>query len=208
MPPVHFAAGGVYTTDVTRMQREVGEERFAKFEQQKADAERRAKAGRLTEYEQALEQLDEIICPRCLGTGTVPAMSDNGPDAYEIEVCCDHCDGNATAGAAYKALSEYRTKARAELVQLRYFKHCVEKERAWRPIRTAPRDGTHILARMPESSDTCYVICWADPAKDIRKELGGDAAGWRIAWDGDPVNESETIVWMRLPSINPTEATA
>lgn len=155
------------------------------------------------EHEQALEQLDEIICPRCLGSGTVPAMSDNGPDAYEVEVCCDHCDGSGTAGNAYKVLSAYYSKARIELIQLRAFKWHVEQERqktAWQPIRTAPKDGTHVLARMPESSDTCYVICWADPAAGIRKELGGDTPGWRIAWDGDSVNEAEPIVWMPLPA--------
>lgn len=82
------------------------------------------------EYEQALEQLDEIICPRCLGTGTVPAMSDNSPDAYEVEVCCDHCDGSGTAGSAYKVLSAYYSKARIELIQLRAFKRHVEQEQA------------------------------------------------------------------------------
>lgn len=80
------------------------------------------------EYEQAMEQLDEIICPRCLGTGTVPAMSDNGPDAHEVEVCCDHCDGTGTAGAAYKVLSAYYSKARIELIQLRAFKWRAEQE--------------------------------------------------------------------------------
>lgn len=57
MPPVHFSAGGFYTTDVTRLQREIGPDRYAKFERQKADAERRAKAGRLTGYEKALETI-------------------------------------------------------------------------------------------------------------------------------------------------------
>ena len=81
------------------------------------------------EYDDALEKLDEIICPRCLGTGTVPAMSDGGPDAHEVEVCCDHCDGAATAGGAYKTLSNYYAKARMELIQLRYFKYRAEEEK-------------------------------------------------------------------------------
>jgi len=55
VPAVHFAAPGFYSTDVARMQKQVGPERFAKFEKQKADADKRAKAGQLTGYEKALE---------------------------------------------------------------------------------------------------------------------------------------------------------
>lgn len=81
-------------------------------------------------YEQALAQLDEVVCPRCLGTGTIPALSDNSPDAHEIDICCDHCNGNGTAGAAYKVLADYYQKARMELLQLRYFKWQADQARA------------------------------------------------------------------------------
>jgi len=57
MPTVQYRAGGFYSTDVTRLQREMGPDRFAKFEAQKADAERRSKAGKLTAYEKALETI-------------------------------------------------------------------------------------------------------------------------------------------------------
>lgn len=54
---VHYAAPGFYSTDVQRMKSLVGPDRFAKFEAQKADAEKRAKAGRLTPYEKVLESV-------------------------------------------------------------------------------------------------------------------------------------------------------
>ncbi len=53
-PSVLYRAAGFSATD-DRLKRQVGPERFAKFEQTKADVERRAKAGRLTEYEKAIE---------------------------------------------------------------------------------------------------------------------------------------------------------
>jgi predicted nucleic acid-binding Zn ribbon protein len=55
--PVHFRAGGFYTTDVSRLEKQIGRERFAKFERQKDGAEKRARAGRLTEYEKVLESI-------------------------------------------------------------------------------------------------------------------------------------------------------
>lgn len=84
-----------------------------------------------SEYDQILDQLAEAPCPRCLGTQTIPAMSDNGPDAHEVEVCCDHCDGDGTGRGAYKALAAFYGKARGELTQLRYYhwhtKQTIEK---------------------------------------------------------------------------------
>lgn len=59
-PPVHFNAAGFYASDVTRFKSQIGSERFARFEAQRASAERRAKAGQLTAYERALEQKDPV----------------------------------------------------------------------------------------------------------------------------------------------------
>lgn len=55
-PAVHYAAGGFYATDVNRLKNQIGAERFARFEHDKAAAERRAAAGRQTPYERAQER--------------------------------------------------------------------------------------------------------------------------------------------------------
>jgi putative FmdB family regulatory protein len=55
-PAVHYAVGGFKATD-SRLEKMVGPERFAKFSAQKANVEARAKQGRLTEYERAVEAI-------------------------------------------------------------------------------------------------------------------------------------------------------
>lgn len=55
-PPVLFHAAGFYSTDVTHFARQVGPERAARFEKFRDGAEARARQGRLTPYEQALER--------------------------------------------------------------------------------------------------------------------------------------------------------
>jgi predicted nucleic acid-binding Zn ribbon protein len=55
--PVHFAAGGFYTTDVNRMKSIVGADRYARFEHERDGAIKRAKAGKLTPYEKVLESV-------------------------------------------------------------------------------------------------------------------------------------------------------
>jgi predicted nucleic acid-binding Zn ribbon protein len=52
--PVHFTAAGFFASD-TRFERSLPPERAAKFRAQRDDAERRAKAGRLSGYERGLE---------------------------------------------------------------------------------------------------------------------------------------------------------
>ena len=74
---------------------------------------------------------------------------------------------------------------------------------SWRDVKTdpPPRDGWHILARLPES-DTSHIICWADRAKGIRTELCRDdnPAGWRHAWDGYFLGfGNQPTHWMPLP---------
>jgi len=73
-----------------------------------------------------------------------------------------------------------------------------EAESQWQPIETAPRDGTHILATLPDS-DTCHVICWVDASKGIR--VGCGVYGWHVAWDGYPcAGYSTPTRWMPLPA--------
>lgn len=59
-PAVHYRAAGFYSTDVDRLRREIGPERFARFEAQRAEAERRARRGQLTAHERRLEQLGRM----------------------------------------------------------------------------------------------------------------------------------------------------
>jgi len=56
-PGIILAAPGFHYTDYTRLESQVGKERAERFRAQRADAESRAKAGRLTEYERELETI-------------------------------------------------------------------------------------------------------------------------------------------------------
>lgn len=70
----------------------------------------------------------------------------------------------------------------------------------WQSIRSAPKDGTHILATLPDR-DTCYVICWADVARDIRRHLGSPNVGWHMAYDGDFLQPHDAPThWQPLPA--------
>lgn len=44
-------------------------------------------------------------CPRCDGSGHISVPSDNSPDAREVDVCCDHCQGTGAAVDAAKYLA-------------------------------------------------------------------------------------------------------
>lgn len=49
-----------------------------------------------------LEAIDKLkLCPRCDANGYIEVMSDGGPDAYEVQVDCPHCNGQQTLAAAY-----------------------------------------------------------------------------------------------------------
>ena len=54
---VIFNVTGFYATDYARFESQVGPERAARFRAQKAEAEKRAATGRLTQYEKALESI-------------------------------------------------------------------------------------------------------------------------------------------------------
>lgn len=60
------------------------------------------------------------------------------------------------------------------------------REREWRPMDSAPRDGTAILAKLPDSD--LYAV--------VRFKGGV----WRIAWDGWIVCDQDTPThWQPLP---------
>ncbi|GAB1827271.1 hypothetical protein [Achromobacter xylosoxidans] len=44
-------------------------------------------------------------CPRCGGSGQITVLSDNSPDAHDVDVCCDHCQGTGGAADAAKYLA-------------------------------------------------------------------------------------------------------
>lgn len=45
------------------------------------------------------------LCPRCDGSGEITVMSDSSPDAHDVNVCCDHCQGSGAAVDAAKFLA-------------------------------------------------------------------------------------------------------
>jgi hypothetical protein len=39
-------------------------------------------------------------CPRCTGNGTILRLSGNGPDAYDVQEECSHCEGSGVVASA------------------------------------------------------------------------------------------------------------
>lgn len=117
-----------------------------------------------SEYDQILDQLAEVPCPRCLGTQTIPAMSDGGPDAYEVEVCCDHCDGDGTARGTYKALAAFYGKARSELTQLRYYRLNTRQAAEIQALKLAAFRKSQLEAGIPDDElmpdDPAQAVAW------------------------------------------------
>lgn len=141
-----------------------------------------------SEYDQILDQLAEVPCPRCLGTQTIPAMSDNGPDAHEVDVCCDHCDGDGTGRGAYKTLAAFYGKARTELTQLRYYhwhtKQMLEKQAQGKPLQGCIDDliGKHGSLRAVAREcalDVGYLSCLHRGEKDNPSDATLEALGLR-----------------------------
>ncbi|MGE8691591.1 MAG: hypothetical protein ACN6PJ_30895 [Achromobacter sp.] len=53
----------------------------------------------------AKDERQADACPRCDGSGEITVMSDSSPDAHDVVVCCDHCQGSGAAVDAAKYLA-------------------------------------------------------------------------------------------------------
>lgn len=66
---------------------------------------------------------------------------------------------------------------------------------AWQPMKTAPTDGTAVLALL-DRSDIPYAMRWL-LADDPR---GSGKDGWHIIWDGSRLSDRFPVrYWMRCP---------
>jgi len=64
----------------------------------------------------------------------------------------------------------------------------------WQPIRTAPKDGTCILALLPDS-DVPHVVFYNNGT------YRAETVGWHIQWDHTVLqSHDEPIRWMHLPT--------
>ena len=69
----------------------------------------------------------------------------------------------------------------------------------WKPMKTAPKDGTAVLVLL-DGSDIPHAARWiSDP--DSPHAVGDDPTpGWRLTWDGWPVPERDgPRYWMHCP---------
>ncbi|WP_133425220.1 hypothetical protein, partial [Achromobacter xylosoxidans] len=64
-----------------------------------------APASPVSTVEDAQDERQADACPRCEGSGGITVMSDNSPDAHDVVVCCDHCQGSGAAVDAAKYLA-------------------------------------------------------------------------------------------------------
>lgn len=69
----------------------------------------------------------------------------------------------------------------------------------WRDIESAPKDGTCILALVPDS-DVANVLAWCDePKGNPHKDNLG--VGWRMVWDSKFFrNYEQPALWMPHPA--------
>lgn len=97
---------------------------------------------------------NDPYCPRCKGHGEETAMTNNGPDAEELTIACQHCGGEGSLSEAYKGvaklLAEEQKKYLDACGKLWFERHGDAGQRAgvaegWKPIETAPKDGREVL---------------------------------------------------------------
>ena len=83
-------------------------------------------------------------CPRCTGNGTILRLSGNGPDAYDVQEECSHCEGSGVASApvAGEALFWYRPRSDGSYEGPIHNDHIEDVRRrsgAWLPLLPTPQ---------------------------------------------------------------------
>jgi hypothetical protein len=69
--------------------------------------------------QRAGEPQNDPWCPRCKGHGEETAMSNNGPDAEELTIACQHCGGEGSLAEAYEGVVKL-----LEAEQKKYLEAC------------------------------------------------------------------------------------
>ncbi|WP_198158154.1 hypothetical protein [Achromobacter spanius] len=57
-------------------------------------------------------------CPECDGGGRISVLSDNSPDAHDVDIDCTHCDGSGSAADAAKNLARALQSERMQHLQI------------------------------------------------------------------------------------------
>lgn len=72
-------------------------------------------------------------------------------------------------------------------------------DRSWRPMSTAPRDGTGVLVLL-DGDDMPLGARWLSGPHDRCATPATKRAGWHLTWDGWPVPEHDgPLCWMPCP---------
>lgn len=99
----------------------------------------------------------EPVCPRCDGAGTVTELSDNSPDAHEVDVACPHCNGSGALEDAYTGLVALLKRATENYHRALPYMVKVQNETAGLPPPALPASQEHAQqpapAAVPEVSD-------------------------------------------------------
>lgn len=57
-------------------------------------------------------------CPECNGGGRISVLSDNSPDAHDVDIDCTHCDGSGSAAYAAANLAKALQSERMQHLQM------------------------------------------------------------------------------------------
>jgi hypothetical protein len=124
-----------------------GKEHAEREEAKLRDVIRDALSKLRAEGVQAGEPLANTVvrqCPRCTGNGTILRLSGNGPDAYDVQEECSHCEGSGVASApvAGEALFWYRPRSDGSYEGPIHNDHIEDVRRrsgAWLPLLPTPQ---------------------------------------------------------------------
>lgn len=125
-------------------------------------------------------------------------------DTYQVCIAPLGLDAESTANmnyiaaahpAAIRALLDERDRLAKEVERMR-----ADAERyRWRPMRTAPKDGTAVLV-LVDGSDIPRAVGWISSPEDSRATAEFSTAGWYMTWDSTRINDFEgPRYWMRCP---------